>query len=100
MTVLTATKHGAIDDTTRDLHLNAAHVRPLVEACTLVSLTCSEEVASHRVFGNLIQCTRHAKRTTTHLHLTFTLNDFTVTIGFHTCSVTHIGQLATAIDAR
>ena len=85
MTILTTTKYRTIDPSTGDLDISTRHIRPSVEVDTRVTLSCTEQIAGHRVLLNLIQGTRYTQRTTRHVHRTATQ---------------HVGLLVTAIDTR
>ena len=62
VTVLTAAEYRAVDATTRDVHYYPIDISLLVEEHTLVTLTCAEEVAGHRMSSNLSQRAGNAER--------------------------------------
>ena len=96
MTILTATEcrtiNNGLTDGIIDFHTYFTHNVPLVKMDALVTLTSSKEIARHGVSGNLCQGTGNAQRTTRHLH------EAPAFIGFHTHTITHVGQLTATID--
>ena len=96
MTILTATEcrtiNNGLTDGIIDFHTYFTHIGPLVKMDALVTFTSSEEVARHRVSGNLCQCAGNTQSTARHLHKAPTF------IGFHTHTITHVGQLTATID--
>ena len=74
------------------------HIGPGIEACTLVSLTGTEEVTGYRVSLCIYICTRHAKRTTHHVDSTLTAGLVYQRLSFGIIGIcTHISCLVTAI---
>ena len=93
VTILTATEGRAIYPSARDIYLYIVHIGLFVEQYTWVTLTTTEEIASHGVSSNLTQGTRHTDCTTCHV-------DSTLTCGIASSSIiisTYIGQLITSI---
>ena len=72
VTILTATEDRTVDDTAFDVNYRLLHVCPGVEENTLVTLTCTEEIAGHRVCRCISVCTRNANRTARHVDGTLT----------------------------
>ena len=85
VTILTTAEYRSINPTALNLNDSILHIRFLVEVDTLVTLSCTEEVTSHRMILNLLSRTRHANRSARHGNMSRTQ---------------HIGSLVTTIDVR
>ena len=92
MTVLTTAEDRTEDPAASDIHNRFLDVRPSVEVDTLVTLTGTEEVTSHRVSLHLLHSTRNAQRTATHVDSSRAIYVSTLVTAIDT------GQNMTALD--
>ena len=83
VTILTTAKGRAEDMSTSDIHNRFLNIRPGIEVDTLVTLTGTKEIASHRMGLNLCYSTWHTKCSTRHIDCR---------------STCHVGTFVTAID--
>ena len=99
MAILTTTEDGTEDaGSATDVDFRLLHVGPGIEACTLVTLTSTEEVTGYRMLLRIFICTRHAKRTTHHVDSTLTTGLVYQRLSFGIIGIcTHISCLVTTI---
>ncbi len=90
MAILTTTEYGTVDCSTGYGDINIVYIGLLVKEYTLVTLTCTKQIAGNGVGGNLIKCTWYTQSTTAH-------DDSAFSICRDSCTMPHIGQLITAI---